>query len=244
MQTIIEVDGISVTPTTVDSIQIFAGQRYSFVLTATQPIDNYWIRALPNVGTPGFSGGINSAILQYTGAPNQDPTSTQTPSVLPMRETDLHPLVNPGAPGPPKPGAADININLNIAFNYTQFKYTLNGAAFDPPTVPVLLQILSGAMTAQELLPAGSVYVLPRNKVVEVTMPAVALAIGGPVRAHSVILLKVDINDECLIRSASASFARGTFSNCVPVGISSHNLCDDRTPSTLCAVQAVQLTTL
>jgi len=108
-----------------------------------------------------------------------------------MRESDLHPLLNPGAPGRPKPGAADININLNIAFNYTQFKYTLNGAAFDPPTVPVLLQILSGASTAQDLLPAGSVYVVPSNKVVEVTLPALALAIGGPVRAHSANLLKL-----------------------------------------------------
>ncbi|EDQ99886.1 laccase, multicopper oxidase, benzenediol:oxygen oxidorectuctase [Laccaria bicolor S238N-H82] len=196
---IIEVDGISVTPTTVDSIQIFAGQRYSFVLTASQPTDNYWIRALPNVGTPGFNGGINSAILQYAGAPNQDPTSTQTASVMPMRETDLHPLVNPGAPGPAKPGAADININLNIVFNYTLFKYTLNGAPFDPPTVPVLLQILSGAKTAQEMLPPGSVYVLPRDKVVEVTMPAVALAIGGPHPLH------LHGNTFDVIRSAGSS---------------------------------------
>ena len=135
-----------------------------------------------------------------------------------MRETDLHPLVSPGAPGLPKPGAADININLNIAFNYTQFQYTLNGAAFIPPSVPVLLQILSGATTAQELLPPGSVYVLPRNKVVEVTLPALALAIGGPVRGSLRHSLEVDMNDECLLCSASASFARGTFSNCVPCG--------------------------
>ena len=48
------------------------------------------------------------------------------------------------------------------------------------PTVPVLLQILSGAQSATDLLPAGSVYVLPPNSVVELSMPAGAA--GGPVR--------------------------------------------------------------
>jgi iron transport multicopper oxidase len=38
---IIEVDGIEHVPNQVDSIQIFAGQRYSFVLTANQPVGNY-----------------------------------------------------------------------------------------------------------------------------------------------------------------------------------------------------------
>jgi FtsP/CotA-like multicopper oxidase with cupredoxin domain len=39
--TIIEADGISTSPLVVDSIQIFPGQRYSFVLEANQPVDNY-----------------------------------------------------------------------------------------------------------------------------------------------------------------------------------------------------------
>lgn len=48
-----------------------------------------------------------------------------------------------------------------------------------PPTVPVLLQILSGAKSASELLPTGSVYGLDPNKSVELTIPAGA--VGGPV---------------------------------------------------------------
>ena len=56
--------------------------------------------------------------------------------------------------------------------------------------------------------------------------------------------LQVVINDECPIRSASVSSTRGMFSNSVPAEISAHNLCDDRTPSTLYAVQAIQPTTL
>lgn len=48
-----------------------------------------------------------------------------------------------------------------------------------PPTVPVLLQILSGAQAATDLLPAGVLYTLPPNKVIELSMPG--LAAGGPV---------------------------------------------------------------
>ncbi|CAL1710123.1 unnamed protein product [Somion occarium] len=91
--TVIEVDGVNSQPLGVDSIQIFAAQRYSFVLAANQPVGNYWIRANPNLGPAGFSGGINSAILRYQGAPVQEPTTSQTPSANPLREADLHPLV-------------------------------------------------------------------------------------------------------------------------------------------------------
>jgi len=51
------------------------------------------------------------------------------------------------------------------------FRFSINGVSFNPPTVPVLLQILSGAKTAADLLPTGSIYVLPPNKVIEITMP-------------------------------------------------------------------------
>nr|UES62897.1 laccase 4 [Cyathus bulleri] len=179
---IIEVDGISVQPVVVDSIQIFAGQRYSFVLNANQPNGNYWVRAEPNVGTLGFSGGINSAVLRYIGAPNADPTTTQTPSTAPLQETDLHPLSNPGAPG--GSGPADVSINLAVDFNFANSEFTVNGATFHPPTVPVLLQIMSGALTPGALLPPGSVYVLPPNKVIELTLPGGAVGSPHPMHLH------------------------------------------------------------
>ena len=55
----------------------------------------------------------------------------------------------------------------------------MNGVSFEAPSVPVLLQILSGAKSASDLLPAGSVYGLERNKSVELTIPGGA--VGGPV---------------------------------------------------------------
>lgn len=177
VQTIIEVDGVNVEPLVVDSIDIFSGQRYSFILNANQTVDNFWIRALPAGST--FSSGLNSAILRYAGAHIADPTTTSDLK-NPMLETNLHPLQNPGAPGQAVQGGADVTLNLNIGFNASSVSYSINGAEFVPPTVPVLLQILSGAYSAHELLPAGAVYSLPLNKVIEISIPGGAQ--DSPVR--------------------------------------------------------------
>ncbi|KIL62869.1 multicopper oxidase [Amanita muscaria Koide BX008] len=183
--TVIEADGVSTNPVTVNAIQIFVGQRYSFVLTTNQPVNNYWIRANPNVGTTGFANGLNSAILRYAGAPLADPTTNQSTTTNLLAETSLSPLLNPGAPGAPTQGGADINLNFDILFNFTDLRFFVNGATFIPATTnPVLLQILSGARTAQELLPPGSVYVLPRNKSVEVSVPGGSPGSPHPIHLH------------------------------------------------------------
>ena len=178
-------------PLVVDSIHIFAGQRYSFILNANQTVANYWIRANPNLGVTGFAGGINSAVLRYLGAPvDQDPSTTQTPNSNPLLEQNLHPF-NPLAlvPGPPTLGGADVSINIDFSFDFTTFQFVVNGATFVPPTVPVLLQILNGARTAQELLPSGDVYVLPSNKVIELTIPGGG-TVGAPVSPTSGVDVK------------------------------------------------------
>ncbi|KAF9523941.1 yellow laccase [Crepidotus variabilis] len=182
--TIIEVDSINVQPVVVDSIQIFAGQRYSFVLNTNQPISNYWIRSLPNVGTQGFAGGVNSAILRYWGAKNIDPKTNSTSS-NPLIETSLHPIENPGAPGPHTIGSDEVyKLNLDIKFLVPALKFSINNATFTPPNVPVLLQIMSGAHTPQDLLPAGSVYSLPPNKVIELSIPGGAVGSPHPFHLH------------------------------------------------------------
>nr|AYR00606.1 laccase H [Lenzites betulinus] len=167
--TIIEVDGVNHETLTVDSIQIFPSQRYSFILNATQDIDNYWIRAIPNTGTVDTTGGVNSAILRYSGADDIDPTTNATTSVIPLVETDLVPLDSPAAPGDPVAGGVDLALNLDFSFNGTNF--FINGTTFIPPTIPVLLQILSGAQTAADLLPSESIYSLPANSTIEISFP-------------------------------------------------------------------------
>ncbi|KAF8182147.1 Cupredoxin [Mycena galopus ATCC 62051] len=171
--TVIEADGVSTQPLVVDSIEIQPGQRYSFVLKANQQIDNYWIRSVPNFGDTSFTGGVNSAILRYLHAPNSDP-QTNTTSTNPLLETNLHPLIPVPVPGLPHPGGADVVINLNITVSVVPPQYFINGASFTPPSAPALLQILSGAQVAQDLLPTGSYYSLPSNKTIEISIPGSA----------------------------------------------------------------------
>ena len=175
--TVIEADGRLTEPLLVDSLQIFPGQRYSVVLNADQPVGNYWIRALPSITNASFEGGINSAVLRYQGAPVTDPTTNTSSNFMPLDETNLHALINPGAPGIPEYGKADIS--LKLVANNTGGMYYINGVFYKAPTVPVLLQILSGAHNAFDLMPNGSVITLEQNKVVEVTI--ITFGFGGPV---------------------------------------------------------------
>ncbi len=65
--------------------------------------------------------------------------------------------------------------------------FTVNGASFIPPTTPVLLQILSGARDANDLLPEGAVYPLPVNSTIEISMPGGV--VGGGVNLVMLQLL-------------------------------------------------------
>ncbi|PBK79972.1 laccase 1 precursor [Armillaria gallica] len=183
LMTIIEVDGVNHVPYTVDEIQIFAGLFYHHYLKADQEIGNYWIRANPSVGTQGFDGGINSAILRYNSAPDAEPVTVASTSVLKMNETQLVPLENPGAPGSPVAGGVDVAKNLAFAFT-SSGTFTVNGFTFVPPTTPVLLQLLSGAQNANDLIPSGSIYPLPLNATVEVSMPGGVIGGGHPFHLH------------------------------------------------------------
>lgn len=92
-------DGVSHQPLTGDYIDIYAGQRYSIIVTADQPVDNYWITAPATVRTSvnnpkckrfpvhyitksvtltDYLVDPNSvfAVLHYEGAPDADPYST------------------------------------------------------------------------------------------------------------------------------------------------------------------------
>ncbi|KAG6909049.1 hypothetical protein DXG01_002201 [Tephrocybe rancida] len=96
--TIIETDGVATVPHTVDTIDLLAGQRYSVVITANQPIANYWLNA-PFVGGaparnlhrkyhkslcirflkhPLENATLSRSILRYKGAPIAEPTTPWT----------------------------------------------------------------------------------------------------------------------------------------------------------------------
>ena len=70
--TIIATDGFPVKPMTVESLNVFAGERFDIVIAATQPVGSYWIR------TRGEADCIvkrahQEAILRYQGSNNSLP---------------------------------------------------------------------------------------------------------------------------------------------------------------------------
>ncbi|KAJ3332470.1 hypothetical protein HDU76_000116 [Blyttiomyces sp. JEL0837] len=152
--TVIEVDGISVKPYVVDEFTINIAQRYSVLITATQHIGNYWIRATMYHNSPWTSApdpqGFNPnvlAVLSYSGA-----SQTTLPNTLPnndpkvLVDSDLAPL-RPITP--PRVGPADIR--LVFTFEFTGPKSTPNitfvgrnltiGASYVAPHVPTLIAI-------------------------------------------------------------------------------------------------------
>ncbi|KZT69223.1 multicopper oxidase [Daedalea quercina L-15889] len=191
--TIIEADGQNTEPLTgIDQIQMLAAQRYSVVLEANQPIGNYWIRAVPEQVNPtSFNTSLGLAILRYRGAPAEDPkddpyTNAPVPK-NPLLEQNLHAYRTEEPVPPLDPDCEECNLIFNFTLDVNANDprdglFLVNGTSYQSPTVPVLLQILSGKYTPQQLLPHGSIYALPRNKTIQVTMPG--LVLGGPHPLH------------------------------------------------------------
>ncbi|KAG8683333.1 laccase, partial [Ceratobasidium sp. 395] len=131
--TIIEADGISHQPLTVDSFQMYAGQRYSVIVTANKPVANYWVRSPMTVGGAGTNPNLDAtdvfAVLHYAGAPDAEPTTEQGTATggVPLLESNLHALENPGAPGGSAP--ADVSLNLAIGRSTANgiLRFTFNG---------------------------------------------------------------------------------------------------------------------
>ncbi|EJD00070.1 laccase [Fomitiporia mediterranea MF3/22] len=174
--TVIEADGIETEPVTVNALTIYAGQRYSVVVNASQPIGNYWIRAEPSASgaITGFENGINSAVLRYSGAAQEEPTTLQDTDDNPLNEADLVRMLTFLQPGEPRPGGVDLALNLDISLvsllrvSSKLISFFKNVQAWENPATPVLLQILNGNT---DLVPADSLYELPGNSTIELSMP-------------------------------------------------------------------------
>jgi len=170
--TFIEADGIEHDPVEVQNVDVYTAQRYSLILHANQPVDNYWIRAPPTggapAGNPNFNPDLTRAILRYKGAPDVEPTTNATPGPK-LLDQQMHPIPSEH-PGMLGSGPADVPITLNIAQPNPPF-FDINGISYISPSVPVLLQLLSGAKAPQDLLPSEQVFILPKNKLIEVSIP-------------------------------------------------------------------------
>lgn len=72
--TVIEVDGVAVQPHVVDAITLNVAQRYSVIVTADQPVANYWMRArmyfmAPCKGRETVGGDFSLDQISYLSPP-------------------------------------------------------------------------------------------------------------------------------------------------------------------------------
>ncbi|KAJ7615925.1 laccase [Roridomyces roridus] len=177
---VIELDGVEHDPEAFQNADIYAAQRLSIVLNANQSIDNYWIRAPPTGGNlasnPNFNSSLSLAILRYEGAPEVDPTTVDVPGVK-MDDSLMHPIASQG-PGQLGSGPPDFAVTLNIQQPNPPL-FDINGVSYVSPTLPVLLQLLSGAAQPTDFLPSEQVIVLPTNSIVDISIP------GAGVHGHN-----------------------------------------------------------
>ncbi|KAJ7464453.1 Cu-oxidase-domain-containing protein [Mycena latifolia] len=166
--TVIETDGVATVPNTVNVLDLLAGQRYSVVVTANQPIANYWINTILSGGNPARNLNLNvtlgRGILRYKGAPAAEPTTPMTlgpANPIPLEEFNLRPL----APTP------DFNLTFLTSMTVNKTQWNINNISYLSPTTPTLVKILDGANTAADFNETENTFVFPANKVIQVTFP-------------------------------------------------------------------------
>ncbi|PFH48314.1 multicopper oxidase [Amanita thiersii Skay4041] len=204
--TIIEADGVATQPLTVDVLEMLAGQRYSVVLTANQPIANYWINAPFTGGSPARNLNQNATlsrgILRYQGAPATDPTTPMTSGPadgIVFKEADLRPLV------PETPPQPDITLNLDLTFVPGKVIWNVNNVSYVSPKDPTLLKVMAGQVDASTFDVTENTFILPANKTIQIEFPPTDDDDAHPLHLHGnnfwvIKSMTGDINDVNPIR--------------------------------------------
>ncbi|KAK7046367.1 laccase 3 [Favolaschia claudopus] len=170
---VIELDGVEHDPVPFQRADVYAGQRLSVVLHANQSVDNYWIRAPPTGGSPNnnpnFQPNLTLAILRYVGAPEVEPKTVDVPGTK-LNDSLMHPIASegPGSLGSKPPDFAKV---LKITQSPNSPFFDINGISYLSPSLPVLLQLLSGAGKPNDFLPSEQVIILPTNSIIDITIP-------------------------------------------------------------------------
>jgi iron transport multicopper oxidase len=130
-------------------------------------------------GNPNFDPNLTLAIVRYAGAPIAEPDgSTNDTQKDLLLEQDLHTLIDPGSPGGDVP--PDVHFDMIISQPNPPF-FEINGVSYEPPALPALLQILSGATNPNDFLPHENMVLLPQNAIVEVSIPGTG---AHPIHLH------------------------------------------------------------
>ncbi|KAH0585153.1 hypothetical protein H2248_008411 [Termitomyces sp. 'cryptogamus'] len=190
--TIIEADGVATVPHTVDLIEMLAGQRYSVVITADQPVANYWLNAPFTGGSPARNlhqnATLSRSILRYKGAPIAEPTTPWTAGPAngtSLVEADLRPLdAIPACPTFSSAPTPDVNITLDLTVVPNAAIWNVNNVSYLPPKVPTLNQILAGADTQVDFNVTENTFVLPANKTVQISFPPTDDDDAHPLHLH------------------------------------------------------------
>ncbi|KAJ7916089.1 laccase 3 [Mycena leptocephala] len=176
-----ELDGVEHDPVAFQNADVYAAQRISIILNANHSNNISWFPHTdprtahrrkrgqqPELHVTLFDPTLTRAILRYEGAPDVEPTTVEVPG-LKMDDSLMHPIASEG-PGNLGSAPADFAVTLNIAQPNAPF-FDINGVSYLSPSLPVLLQLLSGAAKPTDLLPSEQVIILPSNKIIEISIP-------------------------------------------------------------------------
>ncbi|PPQ89788.1 hypothetical protein CVT25_008167 [Psilocybe cyanescens] len=111
------VDGVNNDPRTVDGFETHAGQRYSVILNANKAVKNYWVITPMELQHSSDNKNLDTenvyGVLHFQGAPAAEPTTKAKNGADDLlKEYQLVPLVNPGAPGGNSPATRSIDLSF------------------------------------------------------------------------------------------------------------------------------------
>ncbi|KAK6977696.1 laccase 8 [Favolaschia claudopus] len=201
--TIIEADGVATEPNEVNILTIHAGQRYSFVVNANQPIGNYWINAFINGGTKNsnLNSTLSRGILRYDGAPAEEPQTPMTAgpqgaAAVALREADLVPLDPIPAPEP------DFNMTFTTFMPEGVTKWEINNVSYIPPSVPTLVKALNGETGPDDFNVTENAFLFPMNKTVQIEFKD-PINEGHPFHLHGMNFWVVKSNSSDVINTVN-----------------------------------------
>ncbi|KAK9721357.1 hypothetical protein K7432_003501 [Basidiobolus ranarum] len=152
--TVIEVDGFYVEPVQLDHLEINAGQRYSVLVVANQPIDNYYMKANAKFRIATPENGLS--ILHYEGAAGLATNIRPPPEKIPLiplgtpfwEFNKFKMLAKEILPSqlnhPDFPGYYDREILLTTAqrkINDGSIRMYMNDITFEEPMSPILIDL-------------------------------------------------------------------------------------------------------
>ncbi|KAF7346709.1 Laccase 16 [Mycena sanguinolenta] len=208
---VIETDGIETVPLAVTGMHHPnqpAAQRYSIVLNATQPINNYWIRAPIVVAQQSAN---HEQVFSDTSEPPMrsplplPPSSTRFPRLKVAVEEEgetaveegvekvveeevetaspssSRSLFDPGAPNGANPPDRRLNLTFNSPGNGV---WQINGEVYVPPILPTLLKVINGATFADDFNTSEHTFVLQPNEVIELEIHGSDHGIIHPFHLH------------------------------------------------------------